>query len=120
MAPPVTAPEVADVAAGRDPARVDALFRQVLTAMLPAGTVQPRWIAGHAGLAGVFEGYGAVRDFADWCEATGADPGFEFGSPPEVVLYARHLLGGHVVHVECVCEQRDAEIWFRLNPSGLL
>jgi hypothetical protein len=98
---------------------VDALFRQALTEVLPAGTVQPRWIAGRE-LTGVFESYGAVRDFADWCDATGADPGFEFGPPPEVVLYARHLLGGHVVHVECVADQRDAEAWFRLNPIGLL
>ncbi|WP_091032401.1 hypothetical protein [Glycomyces harbinensis] len=80
--------------------------------------MQPRWIAGRE-LTGRFEGYGAVRDFADWCDATGADPGFEFGPPPEVVLYARHLLGGHVVHVECVAEQHDAETWFRLNPSWL-
>ncbi|MQM28709.1 hypothetical protein [Glycomyces albidus] len=108
------------MARDRHPGEVDALFRRALAAVVPAGTVQPRWVAGHAGLVGVFEGFGAVRDFADWCDATGADPGFEFGPPPEVALYARHLLGGHVVHVECVAEQRDAETWFRLNPSGLL
>lgn len=113
------AAEVAKVAASREPHAVDALFRQVFAEVLPSGTVQPRWIAGHAGLAGVFEGYGAVRDFADWCDATGADPGFEFGPPPEVVLYARHLLAGHVVHVECVADQHEVEPWFRLNPTGL-
>lgn len=112
--------EVGRVAAGRDPTEVDALFRQVFAEVLPAGIEQPRWIAGSAGLSGVFEGYGAVRYFAEWCDATGADPGFEFGPPPEVVLYAQHLLGGHVIHVECVAEQRDAETWFRLNPSGLV
>jgi hypothetical protein len=115
----VAAAEVARVVADRNPAEVDALFRQALAEVLPAGVVQPRWIAGRE-LTGVFEGWGAVRDFADWCDATGADPGFELGPPPEVVLYARHLLGGHVVHVECVADQREVEPWFRLNPTGLL
>ncbi|GAA2123916.1 hypothetical protein J2S68_003551 [Glycomyces algeriensis] len=115
----VLAAEVAKVAASREPHAVNALFRQALTEVLPDGTVQPRWIADRE-LIGVFEGYGSVRDFADWCDATGADPGFEFGPPPEVVLYARHLLAGHVVHVECVADQHDVEPWFRLNPSGLL
>jgi len=113
------ASEVARVVASREPQAVDALFRQVLAEVVPAGTVQPRWIAGRE-LTGVFEGFGSVRDFADWCEVTGADPGFEFGPPPEVILYARHLLAGHTVHVECVADQRDAEEWFRLNPDGLL
>ncbi|MCC3765200.1 hypothetical protein K3N28_19260 [Glycomyces sp. TRM65418] len=107
------------VRTSRDPADIDALFRQVIAEVVPAGTVQPRWIAGRSELTGVFEGYGAVRDFADWCDATGADPSFEFTAPPEVVLFCRHLLAGHVVHVECVADQRDAEAWFRLNPSGL-
>jgi hypothetical protein len=112
----VAAAEVARVVADRDPAEVDALFRQALAEVLPAGVVQPRWIAGRE-LTGVFEGWGAVRDFADWCDATGADPGFEFGPSPEVVLYCRHLLAGHLVQVECVADQRDAEERFRLNPG---
>lgn len=111
--------EVERARRSKDPAVVDALFRQALTEVLPVGTVQPRWIAGHE-LTGIFAGYGAVRAFAEWCEATGADPGFEFGPPPEVVLYSRHLLAGHLVHVECVCEQHDAEAWFRLNTSALI
>ncbi|MFC3495451.1 hypothetical protein [Glycomyces rhizosphaerae] len=111
--------DVERVRSSQNPADVDMLFRQVLAEVVPAGTIQPRWVAGRE-LTGIFEGYGAVRDFADWCDATGADPGFEFGPPPEVVLYAQHLLAGHVVHVECVADQHDAETWFRLNPSGLL
>jgi hypothetical protein len=114
----VSAAEVARIAHDRSPDQVDALFHQALADVLPEGTVQPRWIAGRE-LSGVFQGYGSVRDFADWCDATGADPGFEFGPPPEVVLYARHLLAGHVVHVECVADQHDVEPWFRLNPVGL-
>ncbi|THV30045.1 hypothetical protein [Glycomyces paridis] len=114
----IRAAEVARAHATRDPAAVDALFRRALAAVLPAGTVQPRWTAGRE-LVGVFDGYGAVGDFADWCDATGADPGFEFGPAPEIVLYARHLLGGHVVHVQCVAEQADAETRFHLNASGL-
>lgn len=114
----VLAATVAAIAADGDADAVDALFRQVLAEVVPAGIIQPRWIAGRE-LIGVFEGYGAVRDFADWCEATDADPGFEFGPPHEVVLYSRHLLAGHVVRVECVAEQHEAETWFRLNPTGL-
>jgi hypothetical protein len=114
----VLASTVAAIAADGDADAVDALFRQVLAEVVPAGIIQPRWIAGRE-LIGVFEGYGAVRDFADWCKATDADPGFEFGPPPEVVLYSRHLLAGHVVQVECVAEQHEAETWFRLNANGL-
>jgi len=115
----LSAGQVQAVLAARDSEEVDALFGRLLAEFVPAGTVQPRWIAEPARLVGVFEGYGAVRDFAEWCDATDADPGFEFGPPPEVVLYSRHLVAGHVIHVECVAEQSDAETWFRLNPNWL-
>jgi hypothetical protein len=115
----LAAGQVQAVLASRDSGEVDVLFRRLLAEFVPAGTAQPRWIAEPARLVGVFEGYGAVRDFADWCDATGADPGFEFGPPPEVVLYSQHLVAGHVVHVECVADQHDVDPWFRLNPNGL-
>lgn len=112
----VTASEVVSVASGRDPDRVDELFRRALADVVPAGLVQPRWIAGRE-LSGVFEGWGAVRDFADWCDAFGADPLFEFGPPPEVVLFCLTDLAGHPVRVSCTADEREAGEYFRLNPG---
>lgn len=104
------------VAQARDPDAVDGLFRQVLAERVPAGTVQPRWVAGRE-LRGVFSGYGAVRDFADWCEATGAEPVFEFAPPPEVVLFCHNDFDGYAVMVSCVADERDARELFWLHPD---
>ncbi|GAB3236439.1 hypothetical protein GCM10027447_34790 [Glycomyces halotolerans] len=107
---------VHQVAASGDADAVDGLFRRVLAGRVPGGINQPRWIAGRE-LTGVFSGYGAVRDFADWCDAFGADAEFEFGPPPEVVLFCRTDLGGYAVTVSCVADERDAGVFFRLNPG---
>lgn len=110
----LAAATVRAVAESGNPNEVDRLFRQVLVERVPAGTVQPRWIAGRE-LRGVFEGYGAVRNFADWCDAFGLDPVFEFAPPPEVVLFCHNIFDGFTVLVSCVADERDAKEFFRLN-----
>ena len=108
--------DVERVRASRNLADVDALFRRVLADRVPAGVVQPRWTAGRE-LRGVFTGYGAVRDFADWCDTFGLVPSFEFGPPPEVVLFCHNDFDGYAVIVSCVADERDAGEFFRLNPG---
>ena len=108
--------DVERVRASRNLADVDALFRRVLTDWVPADTIQPHWAAGRE-LRGIFAGYGAVRDFADWCDAFGLDPSFEFGPPPEVVLFCRNDFDGFTVTVSCIADERDAQMFFRLDPG---
>ncbi|PRY62554.1 hypothetical protein [Glycomyces artemisiae] len=113
----VTTAEVARIAAGRNPDEVDALFRQALAEVLPAGTVQPRWIATRTGLAGVFQGYRALEDFADWCAVLDIEPASDFGPPPEVELWADASVRGHLIRVRCVADESEARRHFRICPA---
>ena len=108
--------DVERVRSAGNPVEIDELFRRALADVVPAGLVHPRWIAGRE-LCGVFEGWGAVRDFADWCDAFGADPLFDFGPPPEVVLFCLTDLAGYAVRVSCTADEREAGECFRLDPG---
>ncbi|WP_100447018.1 hypothetical protein [Glycomyces xiaoerkulensis] len=112
----ITAEQVAAVAADGDIDAVDGLFRQALTPVVPAGLVQPRWVAGSR-LRGVFEGYGAVRAFAEWCEVFEVEAEVEFARPPEVVLFCEVALAGYRVGLSCWADEHEAGAFFCLNPG---